>query len=56
MTDKMPMNWSRISIVSVIAFLVGWPMFGLPGAMVMTVVVMVLIGIIRGDISLNPGM
>ena len=41
------MDWSKISVVSVIAFLAGWLMFGLLGAVVLSIIVLVLMGIIR---------
>jgi hypothetical protein len=47
MTDKITMDWSKISVVSVIAFLVGWFIFGLLGAVVLAIIVLVLMGIIR---------
>lgn len=40
-------EWTHITILSVIAFLVGWWIFGLPGAIVLAVIVMVLMGIIK---------
>jgi hypothetical protein len=47
MADKITMDWSKISVVSVIAFLVGWFIFGLLGAVVLAIIVLVLMGIIR---------
>jgi|GEM_PF-677597 len=47
MADKITMDWSKISVVSVIAFLVGWLIFGLLGAVVLAIIVLVLMGIIR---------
>ncbi len=47
MTDKITMDWSKISVGSVIAFLVGWLVFGLFGAVVLAIIVLVLMGIIR---------
>jgi len=41
------MDWSKISVVSVIAFLAGWLMFGLLGAVVIAVVVLALMGILK---------
>jgi hypothetical protein len=40
-------QWSDISIVSVVAFLIGWLIFGLIGAVVIAVVVLLLMGIIK---------
>lgn len=47
MADKITMDWSKISVVSLVAFLVGWFIFGLLGAVVIAVIVMALMGIIR---------
>lgn len=41
------MQWSHISIASVLAFLVGWFLFGLLGAIVIAVIVLILMGIIK---------
>jgi len=40
-------EWSHITILSVIAFVVGWLIFGLIGAVVLAIIVMVLMGIIK---------
>ena len=40
-------EWSHITILSVIAFVVGWFIFGLLGAVVLAIIVMVLMGIIK---------
>lgn len=40
-------QWSHIGLGSVVAFLIGWYVFGLLGAVVIALVVMVLMGIIR---------
>jgi len=40
-------EWTHISIFSVIAFVAGWLIFGLLGAIVLAVIVMVLMGIIK---------
>jgi hypothetical protein len=40
-------EWTHITILSVIAFLVGWWIFGLLGAIVLAIIVMVLMGIIK---------
>ena len=40
-------NWGAISLVSVIAFVIGWFLFGLLAAIVLAIIVMVLMGIIK---------
>lgn len=40
-------QWSHIGVGSVVAFLVGWFIFGLLGAVVIALVVLVLTGIIK---------
>jgi hypothetical protein len=40
-------QWSHIGVGSVVAFLIGWFIFGLLGAVVIAVVVLVLMGIIK---------
>jgi len=40
-------NWGSIGLVSVIAFLIGWFIFGLLGAVILAIIVMVLMGIIK---------
>ena len=40
-------QWSHIGLGAVVAFLVGWFVFGLLGAVVLALVLMVLTGIIR---------
>jgi len=40
-------QWSHIGVGSVVAFLIGWFLFGLLGAIIIAVVVLVLMGIIR---------
>jgi len=40
-------NWGAMGLGSVIAFVIGWLIFGLLGAVVLAIVVMVLMGIIR---------
>ena len=47
MAGKVTIQWSHISITSIIAFLVGWFIFGLLGAVVLAIIVLVLMGIIR---------
>ena len=48
---EMPITvqWSHIGLGSVIAFLLGWFIFGLLGAIVLAVIVLVLMGVIRID-------
>jgi len=43
----LTVNWGAIGIGSVIAFVIGWFIFGLLGAIVLAIVVMVLMGIIK---------
>jgi hypothetical protein len=40
-------EWSHITILSVIAFVAGWFIFDLLGAIVLAIIVMVLMGIIK---------
>jgi hypothetical protein len=40
-------EWTHITILSVIAFVAGWFIFGLIGAIVLAVIVMILMGIIK---------
>jgi hypothetical protein len=40
-------NWGAIGLVSVISFLIGWFIFGLLGAVILAIIVMVLMGIIK---------
>ena len=47
MAGKITIQWSHISITSLIAFLIGWFLFGLLGAVVIAVIVLALMGIIR---------
>ena len=47
MAGKITIQWSHISITSIIAFLIGWFLFGLLGAVVIAVIVLALMGIIR---------
>jgi len=44
-------EWSHIGIGAVIAFLVGWLIFGLLGAILIAIVVLVLMGVIRNSDS-----
>lgn len=45
--SEISMDWSKISVVSVVAFLGGWLLFGLSGAVIIAIIVLVLMGIIR---------
>ena len=47
MASKVTIQWSHISITSIIAFLIGWFLFGLLGAIVIAVIVLALMGIIK---------
>jgi hypothetical protein len=40
-------NWGAMGVGSVIAFIIGWFLFGLLGAVVLAIVVMILLGIIK---------
>ena len=44
---SIKIDWPHISIFSVIAFVAGWLIFGLLGAIALAIVVMVLTGIIK---------
>jgi hypothetical protein len=41
------MNWGAIGLGSVVAFVIGWFIFGLLGAVVLAVVVLLLMGILK---------
>ena len=41
------MDWSRIGVGGVVAFLIGWFVFGLLGAVIIAVVVLLLMGILK---------
>ncbi len=41
------MNWGAIGIGAVIAFLVGWLIFGLLGAVILAIIVLLAMGILR---------
>jgi hypothetical protein len=41
------MNWGAIGIGSVLAFLIGWFIFGLLGAVILAIVVLVVMGILK---------
>jgi uncharacterized Tic20 family protein len=44
---SISMDWSKISLLSVIAFLIGWYFFGLLAAVIITLVVLVLMGTLK---------
>jgi hypothetical protein len=41
------MNWGALGLGSVIAFLIGWWIFGLVGAVVLAIIVLVLMGVLK---------
>ena len=41
------MNWGALGLGSVVAFIIGWFIFGLLGAVLLAIVVLVLMGILR---------
>ena len=43
----LKVEWSHITLLSVVAFAVGWLLFGLVWAIIIAIVVMVLMGIIK---------
>jgi hypothetical protein len=45
--SNIKVEWPHITILSVIAFVAGWFIFGLLGAIVLAIIVMVLMGIIK---------
>jgi len=44
---KIKIEWTHITLFSVIAFAAGWFIFGLLGAIVLAIIIMVLMGIIK---------
>lgn len=40
-------QWSHIGVGSVVAFLIGWFIFGLLGAIVLAIIVLFLMGVIK---------
>jgi hypothetical protein len=40
-------QWSHIGVGSVIAFLIGWLIFGALGAIILAIIVLVLMGVIK---------
>ncbi|MCE5296138.1 MAG: hypothetical protein LLG16_03425 [Euryarchaeota archaeon] len=43
----LTMNWGALGLGSVIAFIIGWWIFGLIGAVVLAVIVLFLMGILK---------
>ena len=41
------MNWGALGLGSVVAFIIGWLIFGLLGAIVLAIIVLILMGILR---------
>lgn len=41
------MNWGALGIGAVIVFILGWWLFGLLGAVVVAIIVLVLMGILK---------
>jgi hypothetical protein len=40
-------NWAAMGIGAVVAFLIGWFLFGLLGAVILAVIAMVVLGIMK---------
>jgi hypothetical protein len=40
------MNWGALGLGSVVAFIIGWWLFGLLGAILLAIVVLILMGIL----------
>jgi hypothetical protein len=40
------MNWGALGLGSVVAFIIGWFLFGLLGAVLLAIVVLILMGIL----------
>jgi hypothetical protein len=47
MANEITMDWSKISVLSVVAFLIGWLAFGLLGAVVIAIIALALMGILK---------
>ncbi|MGD1060015.1 MAG: hypothetical protein ABR879_00970 [Methanomassiliicoccales archaeon] len=41
------MNWGAIGLGGVVAFIIGWLIFGLLGAVVLAIIVLLAMGILR---------
>jgi len=40
-------EWSHLGVGAIIAFLIGWFIFGLLGAVILAIIVLVLMGVIK---------
>ncbi len=47
LTMAIEMNWGAIGLGAVIAFLIGWLIFGLFGAVIIALVVLLVTGILK---------
>ncbi|MBU3896593.1 MAG: hypothetical protein KJ697_01525 [Nanoarchaeota archaeon] len=47
MAKKITMDWSKISLLSLIVFLVGWKLFGFFDAVLIAIIVLALAGILK---------
>lgn len=47
MESKITMDWSKITVGSVLAFLVGWLLFGLFGAIALAIIVLLVMGVLK---------
>lgn len=47
MKVAVSVNWGAMGLGAIIAFLIGWFIFGLLGAVILAIIVMVLLGIIK---------
>jgi hypothetical protein len=41
------MNWGALGLGAVVAFVIGWWIFGLIGAVVIAIIVLILMGVLR---------
>jgi len=41
------MNWGALGLGAVVAFVIGWWIFGLIGAVVIAIIVLILMGILK---------
>jgi len=46
-STKISMDWSKVSIISIVAFLVGWLIFGLFGAVLLAIIALLITGILK---------
>ena len=44
---EIKMNWGALGLGSVVAFIIGWFLFGLLGAVLLAIVVLILMGILK---------